>query len=327
MERNIVLVKGILCLWIGLGISSCVSSKKYQEMEAKYEETSSVEKETQNELKLLKTENQRLTQTLEVLKRENLKLQDEIIFKSDMSATEVNRWRDKYANLKASYDELLQNSTLEASTHRQQLKEKSSELEVLKSQQPLTEQNIAETQVQIENNDSTTISNSFSVNQVDKGYYTTSVENTLEDNKRYNASKNTTLYDLQGRIVENLKDFEKSVEIAAHNGNIYIHILDELLFRNANYDLSNQGIFALQHLSQIIKNYQKPVHLSIEGEAYQADGNPSGYQKAQSIAGFLKEEALDYSFHKKSFAPLAFETTGTQTKTPKTSLIISFPEE
>lgn len=339
-------MKAISALQLILGVllvSSCVSSKKYNELEAKYQKSNIEIQGSENRLDALKAENERLRREISQAQTDNKELKQQISQRENLKIQQLDEWRQKYDNLNMAYQQLLQNSTQEANINRQIIEQKNTQLSQVNTgsnnnpQNPFennnpnpfstTNNNPQNPFGNSNNNPVYTSSGNLTTSNTsleNKSFNNTSLNNSNLENTDYSGelSNQAALMSLQNQLLYVMGDFQKDeATIEMNNGNLYLNFADPILFSNQKYDISTKGLQTLKNIASILKN-NPGVSISLVSEDNQADTNPDGLLKSQSIARLLQAEGLPYKFHKKNFAPLAFDTTGTEAKTPHTSMII-----
>ena len=319
-------------------LSSCVSTKKYNELEAKYQKSNIESQGSENRIEALKYTNENLERQLKLAEQENKDLKQEIYEREDLKYQELNTLQKKYNDLYTAYDQLLKNSSQEANANRQYIEQQNTQLSQLNNgnQTPFNNQNTNNNQTPFNNggNQNQTPFNGGNQNQVytqqnnlnspvNKEFSNVYQQSSNLDNKDYGGSANQgVLLNLQNQLARVLQEFRQDeANMEMKNGNLYLNFSDPTLFLNAKYDLSSRAQQALKNVSNILKNTPN-VSISLVSEDSRADDSPDGLKKVESLGGFLQSEGLNYYLHKKNFAPLAFNTTGTQAKVPQTSLII-----
>ena len=316
-------------------LSSCVSTKKYNELEAKYQKSNIESQGAENRIESLKYANENLERQLKVAEQENKDLKQEIYEREDLKYQELNTLQKKYNDLYSAYDQLLKNSSQEANANRQYIEQQNAQLSQLnnnnqtpfnggnQNQTPFNGGNQNQTPFNGGNQNQVYTQQNNSNSPVNKEFSNVYQQSSNLDNKDYGGSTNQgALLNLQNQLARVLQEFRKDeAHMEIKNGNLYLNFSDPALFLNAKYDLSSRAQQALKNVSNILKNTPN-VSISLVSEDSRADDNPDGLKKVESLGAFLQTEGLNYYLHKKNFAPLAFNTTGTQAKVPQTFLII-----
>src|SRR5690554_1609402 len=88
-------------------LSSCVSSKVYNDLETRYEDLRSENRQLTEDLGSLRKENERNARDLAELRQ----IHEQLVAERDQLQQEYNSTKSKYDNLVASYDALERNSS------------------------------------------------------------------------------------------------------------------------------------------------------------------------------------------------------------------------
>ncbi|MEO1652803.1 MAG: hypothetical protein AAFU64_04590, partial [Bacteroidota bacterium] len=156
-----------------------------------------------------------------------------------------------------------------------------------------------------------------------KGYSNTPTVNSNLDKVDYYGQNNVNLLNnLYNQLKSQLASAQANeLVMRVLNGHLYVALEDAMLYQDQQYNLSTRGQAFLQVISQVLKNQQN-LDLSVISRADRANENPFGYLKAKQVGAFLNQQGLPLKFHKKNFAPLAFDTSGTESRKPYTTLVI-----
>ena len=314
MKTNIN-ISGLLSLIVLLSMVSCITGKKYQALEARYQETSISEKSKENQLENLQQRITKLENELEFMRQENGQLKNELLLTQEEKYKEVKHLQEKYSNLEKAHQDLLHNSAMEARIKNEALTQ-------LKDQNTYPSYT-APNEVK-NNNPSNT--NPDKTNSTNKTFQNTGLFNAEVPNENLDYAKDvdkSKLNVLMQQVSQALSGFSKDeVKVVTYNNRVYVLLSDDMLFAGKNNQISKEGLSALKNLGSFLKS-RADIVLSIESEAENTETNPLGYDKAKPIAQIFSDFGLSFSFHKKNFAPLAFDTSGTQIKKTQTSLVLS----
>ncbi|NJO02767.1 MAG: hypothetical protein HC880_14765 [Bacteroidia bacterium] len=107
--------------FLALLASSCVSAKKYKQLEAQYQKANISERSNENQVESLRRENEMLRNELRNIRSANAQIKDETRLRGSVNAQETDEWRQRYEELLQEYQRLQYNSSLEAQYQRSQL--------------------------------------------------------------------------------------------------------------------------------------------------------------------------------------------------------------
>ncbi len=312
--------------------TSCVSSKKYNALEEKYNKADINARSKENRLDLLESENNRLKNELFLVRQEKAKLEEEVSLRRNMSSQEVAALHEENQRLQRDYNLLRQNSSLEASAQRQRIQNQEQQLAQVNPNQnggyPYNGNN-SPNQITINNNGypNYTAANPSSGTAVNKSQVGANLG--VQDGTNYsgidyaNPAAEAQLFNLQNQLTSVLQGFSSGeVSLVKKEGRLYVQISDAVLYTGSQYALSQRGQMILKNVTSVIGSYNN-LSVGIESEPSQSAKNPTGYLKSKSVAQLLSAEGIAYTFHKKNFLPLAFDTSGTRARTPQTSIILS----
>lgn len=323
----------ILSLLFLSGLASCVSSKKYKELEAQQQKEKIQTQGLENQVDLLEQDKERLLKEVRQLKKEKTEFQDQVQAQERYYDRELSQWEGKYNQLNRQYQSLLQNSALEANARQQLNNSPNNPL-------PVNGNNYSSNPVNYQSSNKP--NNSANPNYANpaintaalqgsqgstplqnKGYSNTpTVNSNLDQVNYYNQNDVNLLNNLLNQLKTQLASANPNeLVMRVLNGQLYVALEDAMLYQDPQYNLSSRGQAMLQVISQVLKNQQN-LDLSVISRADRSNENPFGYLKAKQVGTFLNQQGLAPKFHKKNFAPLAFDTSGTEVRNPYTTLVI-----
>jgi chemotaxis protein MotB len=258
-----------LCLFIGL--SSCVTKKKYDDMLAQK----------------VRTEADLLDRTAS-LEKANADLKDMEGKLSKLKDDTTNLGIDirtnskKLASLEKEHEQL--------NTYYKNLMTSSGKLnrDIAQQQEQLLaiQQNLENTR---KLNDS--LSNSLAER-----------EKSVRELEQVLANKDKAVQDLKNKISNALLNFkENDITVQVKNGKVYVSLAEQLLFGSGSIDVDSKGVGALQQLAKAIKD-QKDINILIEGHTdnvpiskksqYMADNWDLSVMRATSITKILTKAGV-----------------------------------
>ncbi len=315
----------ILCcaaLW------SCVPAKKYKALEADYQKASISNKGQENQTARLENENIRLENEIYTLRKQNDELRQTLVQQRNSYEQALKQSEQQIQDLQAIQKQLVETSTMEANYNRQKLQSAQGNQAINPTQNPNPANNIT-----INNNYPNANNNEGAM----RGGNPNNSPNTFNKSNSTNLSKNLNdnpsagtfatnspqIFNLQNELLQALSGFSPDkVASKVANNQLYITIEDDLLYKDyQNYALSEEGKTLLNKIALVAKQHNG-LNIMIDSEPNESETNNLGYSKAKSVAQFFASQNISYKFHNKNFSPLAFETTGTQSRNTKTILIM-----
>ncbi|MDT0687940.1 OmpA/MotB family protein [Autumnicola psychrophila] len=254
---------------ITLMLSSCVSSKKYRELENQHAD--------------LKRENREMSTDLERYRKmeaEYNSLQEEhtaLTAERNNLAENLSSLQSKYENLKNSYDALEQNSSAAIAENSRQNRELLAQLEE-------KENALAAEQTRLE--------------KLQKDLQARS--NRINELEGLIAAKDAKMNALKEAISKALTNFEgKGLTVEQRDGKVYVSMENKLLFGSGSWAVNSEGRRAVQQLGEVLA--QNPdIAVLIEGHTDNVPYGGSGpltdnwdlsTKRATSIVQILKENS------------------------------------
>lgn len=292
-------------------MNSCVSMKKYKELEAKYQKTDISDNSNERQLERLKTTNTRLEKEVQKLRVDNQRLQDDINLERDVNEKEKIALVQEIQKLKSSYSQLVENSTIESN---------------IKTQNPQSNNNSNLITSNTPQNSNLNNINNPNPNKNQTLNTFVGKANNINGNLTYTNKNtfNTQAEELRQKISAALSSFpEEDIDISYQKDKVQLLIDDEVLFQESGkgYRISSEGKTILNNLSNILKSYPD-IATFIKNKTLKADGNTSRYQKGEALSQYLQSIGLDSNFNEKNNAPIAFETSRTEESRAKTEIIL-----
>jgi len=223
-------------------LSSCVSSKKYKELDDKYIQLRSENVELRDQLDTLSNKSMRCEAALEQLqmKYQSMKQQYETLDK--LYTVKENA----YKKLQASYDALSQSSSQTLAYEAEKNKKLLEELE--KKQKELAKEKAA-------------------LDERSKK---------IEHLESLIAQKDAKLNNLKGSLTRALNKFQdQGLKVTQRNGKIYISMENKLLFDSGSWNVKQNGKKAIQTIANIL-SVNPDVEIMIEGHTDNIPYKPHG---------------------------------------------------
>lgn len=264
-------ILGVLILLISM--NSCVSSKKYGELESR-------------NANLLR-ENRALNEDLESFTKSNKDLDNELTgLKTDFETitTERNELMQKlealqrnYSNLEDSYDALEKNSSAAIADNSRQNRE-------LLAQLDEKEAALIQERTRLEKLEKDLAGRSLRINELESVI----------------AAKDAKMNALKNAVSNALTNFEgKGLSVVQKDGKVYVSMENKLLFQSGSWAVNSEGRKAVQQLGAVLAN-NPDIAVLIEGHTDNVPYGGSGQLKdnwdlstkrATSIVQILKENS------------------------------------
>ena len=223
--------KNILIGLIIMNLVSCVSSKKYQELDDKYIKLRSENVEMKEELDSLKNKFVKNEADLDNLKLRYESMKNKYETMNKLFTVKENA----YKKLQASYDALSQSSSQTLAYEAEKNKKLLKELE--KREQELTKEKA----------------------ELDKR------SQKIEHLENLIAQKDAKLQNLKSSLTRALTGFaNQGLKVEERNGKIYISMENKLLFDSGSWNIKQNGRNAIEKISNIL-SVNPDVEIMIEG--------------------------------------------------------------
>lgn len=215
----------ILCLFMTIGLTSCVvSKKKYDELSALKNKTQKMLNETKAQLREKEKENEKLTADLNDCNEAKANLEKEIEAmkaKRDALDGELTKLEAECSRMNDNYEKLKDQST-------KKLKDMVSQLEALQSDLAAREARLAEVESALNRQDS-------------------------------------LMQALRNRVADALLGFQKDgLTVEVRNGKVYVSLSNKLLFSSGSTKIDENGQLALKGLAEAIVD-EKDLSILVEG--------------------------------------------------------------
>jgi len=257
----------VLALSTVFMLTSCVSSKKYQELEGRHADLKRENRNIQSELEKYRE----LDEEYSALKKDYADATAE----RDRLKDELESTRKNYATLKDSYDALEENSSAAISENSRQNRQLLAELEE-------KEQALVKEQTRLDKLQRDLDARSRRVNELEELI----------------AAKDAKMNALKDAISKALTNFEgKGLTIEQRDGKVYVSMENKLLFNSGSWAVNAEGRQAVKQLGQVLAE-NPDIAVLIEGHTDNVPYGGSGplsdnwdlsTKRATSIVQILKE--------------------------------------
>lgn len=259
-------MKKLLVLSLVLMFASCVSKKKYDDLEAKYYAAlqEAIQKDDMNQQNLADFELKKSE-----LEREIQTLKNEI----DNQKSIVSDCESNLNNLQTDFDDLAQKSSkdlaINAKKNKQLLKELEDSRALLTEKENLLRNKISRVK---------------------------ELETLLNQQKQQ-------LNQLKTSITNALKNFSgKGISVNQRNGRIYVSMDNKLLFASGQWQVQQNGVNALNNLSDVLKQ-QKDIAILIEGHTDNVPYAPKEQIKDNWDLSVMRATAITKILQSKGVSP------------------------
>lgn len=234
--KNTIRLVPVLVLIIGL--ASCVSQKKYTELEASQKRCSDDLTMARQQNLELTTERTELTSRLGQLMKEAETLRNDTT-RLGMALRDSRYGQDR---LQKSYQELLANS-------EESLTGNKAEIQKILAELQLSQEKLLRRQDSIRNME----------------YELAMKQKKLIELQRVLAAKDSAVTALRKKVTDALLGFQgKGLTIETRNGKVYVSLEESLLFQSGSYTIGSRGEAALGQLAGVLAS-NRDINVLIEG--------------------------------------------------------------
>lgn len=258
---------------VGIGIvllSSCVSTQKHNELEARYRnsmrENTKLRKDS-NALKKLQKEHHSLQESKNLLALEKENLQNEL--------ASLNQ---NYRSLKEDYEALSSKNSVMLKENAEKNRQLLSDLEKTRSELNNKKASLAKTELEL----------------ADKINRINNLEALLSKQKQ-------TLTDLKNNVKKALKSYDgKGLTVEEKEGKVYISMENKLLFASGKWIVGEEGVTTLKQVSKVLRE-EEDLNILIEGHTDNVEFNGAtvvkdnwdlSVMRATSITKILEKNGL-----------------------------------
>jgi chemotaxis protein MotB len=250
---------------IGLVAVSCVSQKKYNELDGRRKQCEEEAAGLKRENIELKAENTEKTSRLEMLGKDLQRLRNDT---TDMGVRLRNSLAD-YRTLNNSYEELVDNATKMQTGSKEEI------------QRILSELQLAQEKV-IRKQDSL---RSLEAELAEKQSKLMELQDIL-------ARKDAAVAALKQKVSDALLGFQgKGLTIEVKNGKVYVSLEESLLFRSGSWTVNDRGASALKELASVLETNQD-INVVIEGHTDNVPYVSSGQVKDNWDLSVMRATAI-----------------------------------
>jgi chemotaxis protein MotB len=250
MKKTIFRISAYLLIIIAF--NSCVTMKKYQELET-------TQKKCNQENAKLKSDNIDLTSKNNELQSKiaNLASQNQLLVKDTARlGRDYRALADKYAKLSKSYDDLNQMLQANSKTNSAEMQKLLAELQ--KAQEDLQNKEDLLRKAQGELDTKKTDLDELSRQLADREQKLSELQSILD-------KKDSVVKALKNKVLEALTGFvNQGLTVEQKNGKVYVHMDEKLLFSSGSSEVAANGVDALKKLAKVLET-NPDVNITIEG--------------------------------------------------------------
>ncbi|MBL7790906.1 MAG: OmpA family protein [Saprospiraceae bacterium] len=309
----------VICATSALLLSSCVSSRKYDEMESWKNRLQRDYDQTSGQAKTLTSENTTLRKSLDESERERKNCQNDLALSKDRYEQLDATNRDllmRYDRMLAQNRELLESSSGEIKELTAKLSAK--ELELEKREQALKQ---AEADAKAKEGRANQLESSLS----DREKRVKELESALQE-------KESKLNDIRDKVNQALRGFSAAdLSVREQDGKIYVSLSQNLLFRSGSRTINAEGKNAIAKLAQVL-SANADIAVMVEGHT-DSDGESDlnwdlSVMRATSVVRELTTNGLDpkriIASGRGEFYPVATnETANGKAQNRRTEIILT----
>ncbi len=247
-----LLNSGVFVLILLLSLSSCVTMKKYQELEATRKKCDEENSTLKNHNMELSTKTNELNALIEKLNKQN----------SDLSANnkelaeKYQELSDQFTKLKISYDTILQKN-------KELMFGKSTETKKILAELHKTQEELVKREDSLKK-----VADLLAIKQ--KNLQTAEKELAdkqakLAELQSILAKKDSIVKALKTKVQNALLGFEnKGLTIKQKNGKVYVSMDETLLFASGSFEVAANGVEALKKLAKVLES-NPDINITVEG--------------------------------------------------------------
>jgi chemotaxis protein MotB len=228
-----------------LAFTSCVTSKRYNELQALQRSEAQTLATTQGQLRQTKTDLQKASDALAELRLD----QKRLVADSTQAGAALRRNRTLYATLTESYDKLRKNSDRALADRNADYGKLAKDLATREGELGQLDTNLRK---------SKTDNDRLAADLATREAKLTELTQALAD-------KDKAVNDLKARVSKALLSFNSSdLQVKLKDGKVYVSLSEQLLFKSGSTKVDPKGQEALKKLATVLQE-QKDVNVVVEG--------------------------------------------------------------
>ena len=222
----------------GLSLSSCVTAKRYDDLQARQRNEQEARLAAEQQNRQLKADLQKTNDVLNELRTD----QKRLITDSAQTGSALRRTRALYTQLTDSYDKLLKNSDRALADRNNEYGKLAKDLATREAELGTLDQNLRKSKADL-----------------------AAREAKLTELTQALADKDKAVNDLKARVSNALLSFNsKDLQVKLKDGKVYVSLSEQLLFKSGSTKVDPKGQEALKKLATVLQE-QKDVNVVVEG--------------------------------------------------------------
>lgn len=234
---------------LSIMMTSCVTMEKYSALQSKNDQLNKQYSITKDELTTVNDENTRLRDENKKTKMANIDLESKI----QLLEKDLERMKKENAETKAKYQESL-------SGYLEQLTGKNKDLNNAKMLLEEREKDINDKESRLE-----ILQKEYEERNERMNDLANKLEEKENELKKAIADKDKAVNDVRSKVADALVGFEnKGLKIDVKDGKVYVSMEDKLLFASGSWNVSVDGMKAINELTKILEENQE-INVMVEG--------------------------------------------------------------
>ncbi|MFN3405481.1 MAG: OmpA family protein [Cytophagaceae bacterium] len=225
-------------LFIGFAGFSCVTKKKYDDLNVRKSALEADKAECEENLKISQALNAKYSDQIDDLTRDRKRLVED----TTSTGIVLRKTQKNYRDLNETYEQLLKNHSKLQSQSASELEKLSKDLTRRENELLQSERKITDLQANLQER-----------------------ENKVKELEKILADKEKAVTDLKNKVSKALLSFKESdLTVNVKNGKVYVSLSEQLLFQSGSTSVDKKGIEALKKLAEAIKD-QNDINIAVEG--------------------------------------------------------------
>ncbi|MBO9701062.1 MAG: OmpA family protein [Sporocytophaga sp.] len=230
--------KQIIGILITCTAFSCVTKKKFDDLNVRKSALEAEKSECDALLKTAQAMNSKYSLDIDSLSKERRRLIDD----STQTGIVLRKTQRNYKNLNDTYEQLLRN-------HDRLQSQSSSDIDRMSKDLSKREKDLFDAEKKV---------NELQANLQER-------EAKVKELERVMAEKDKAVTDLKNKVSKALLSFKESdLSVNVKNGKVYVSLSEQLLFKSGSTDVDKKGVEALKKLADALKD-QNDINILVEG--------------------------------------------------------------
>jgi chemotaxis protein MotB len=303
--------KQIIGMLITFSAFSCVTKKKFDDLNVRKSALEAEKSECEELLKTAQALNSKYSSELDSLSKERRRLIED----TTQTGIILRKTQLNYKNLNDTYEQLLRN-------HDRLRSQSTSDIDRMSKDLSKREKDLFEAEKKV---------NELEANLQER-------EAKVKELERIMADKDKAVSDLKNKVSKALLSFKESdLSVNVKNGKVYVSLSEQLLFKSGRTDVDKKGEEALKKLAEALRD-QNDISILVEGHTDDVpvakgtagikDNWDLSVLRATEIARLLSKSGIDpkriIASGRSEYAPVAEgKTADARQKNRRTEIILS----